>query len=115
MGLEGVTPDRFAARLKKHRTEKGYSQEDLAQLSGLSKATICKYEAGAMAKVKHAVALSRALGIAFNYLIGFIDDPYDIEVRELQEVWSQLPLPSRANLYQYGVFLLGQENKDEKA
>lgn len=44
MGLEGITPERFAARLKKHRIEKGYSQDDLAKLSGLSKATICNHK-----------------------------------------------------------------------
>jgi len=113
MGLQGITAERFSERLKKHRTEKGYSQRELAKLSGLSKATICKLEAGGMPKIDNAVSLARALGIAFNYLIGFIDDPYDIEVREVKQVWDELQPADRANLYEYGVFLLHKNKKGE--
>lgn len=111
MGLEGITPERFAERLKLYRTSKGYSQEDLAKLTGLTSATICRYEGGGMAKVNNAVALARALGIAFNYLIGFIDDPYDIEVKEVTQVYNQLSNKSRHDLYEYSLYLLEKNGK----
>ena len=114
MGREGITPERFAARVKKHRELKGYSQRELADLAGLTKGTISKYENGGLAKLPHAVALSRALGVAFNYLIGFIDDPYDIESKELQNIWNELPESERATLFEYGGYLLSKAKKDKK-
>lgn len=112
MGLDDITVERFTERLKKHRKEKGFSQRELAKLAGVSKATIGKLENGTMPRIDNLVSLSRALGIAFNYLIGFIDDPYDIEVREVQEIWDDLSPADRANLYEYAAFLLhkGKEN-----
>lgn len=113
MGLDDITVERFTERLKKHRKEKGYSQRELAKLAGVSKATIGKLENGTMPRIDNLVSLSRALGVAFNYLIGFIDDPYDIEVREVQQIWEELPPTDRANLYEYGAFLL-QKGKEKK-
>lgn len=114
MGLEGITPERFSARLKEWRERKDLSMDDLAKLTGISKTTIHRYETtGRMAKVCNAVALARALGIAFNYLIGFIDDPYDIEVKELTQVYKEMDNGNKHQFYEYGVYLLDKQ-KDKR-
>lgn len=63
----------FSERLKKARTDKGYSQEDLAKKIGVSSATISSYESLKNPKIcafDKACSLAETLGVSLDWLCG---------------------------------------------
>jgi transcriptional regulator with XRE-family HTH domain len=61
----------FGVRLKKSREQKGWSQTDLAQKSGLTPAAISQIEADdRQPSFKTLSSLAAALGISVGYLLG---------------------------------------------
>lgn len=63
-----------AHRLKVLRAEARMTQEDLARASGVSAASIVKYEAGAMVPtLGNAFSMAEALGCSPNDLCGWSD------------------------------------------
>lgn len=63
----------FARRLKALRMERGMDQDALAAASGVSKATIARYETGRNTpKVDAAVDLAQALECSLDVLVGVI-------------------------------------------
>lgn len=59
----------FAERLVRLRTEKGWSQNDLARRSGISDSSIGKYENNiALPNLQNASALADSLGVSLDYL-----------------------------------------------
>ena len=72
------------------RCERGYSQRDLAEKSGISPAEISRVESGKRQKVSPSVlrALAETLVISYPYLLqlaGYMDDPENA-TREMMNV-----------------------------
>jgi len=102
----------FASRLLNIRTERGLSQDELADMIGVNKATISKYENRINPpKLTHALALADALHISFMYLIGLSDFPYEVEVRHIAEVYEQLNDDGRVALHKYADYLLSDNDR----
>ena len=74
-------------RLKRLRTERGYSQEDVAKLIGVGRTTYLKYENGDNKPTRKLKELSALFNVTTDYLLGndhptpgYYDDP---EVAEM--------------------------------
>ena len=57
-------------RLKQLRTERGYSQEDVAKLIGVGRTTYLKYENGDNKPTRKLKELSALFGVTTDYLLG---------------------------------------------
>ena len=66
-------------RLLKMRRERGWSQERLGEVIGVSRSAINKYEVGVVTDVKatQVELLASALGCSAAYLVCWTDDPLD--------------------------------------
>lgn len=59
----------FPRRLRRLRQRKGYSQEVLAGLSGITRGTVARYESGDMEPSMSAlVSMADVLGVSTDYL-----------------------------------------------
>ena len=68
----------FSTNLKKYRTEKNYTQRQLAELSDIPQSAIANYETGKWSPNFHTVsALAGALNIPFDFLKPLNYDDYD--------------------------------------
>lgn len=74
--------DSLSLRLIKARSAMGWSQQGLAEVSGVAAAQISRYESGRSAPRPEVVAkLARALGIQFEWLangVGLLDTGNDV-------------------------------------
>ena len=70
------TTEIFAERMKKRRTALGLTTADLGELTGLSAASIRRYENGTFKTVKLAIveSIAAALKVTPQWLIGKSDD-----------------------------------------
>lgn len=59
----------FAQRLRQYRKEKGMTQQELADLLGVSNKTVSRWESGSYPDVTTLVALARALGVTVDELL----------------------------------------------
>lgn len=66
-------------RIRKLRTEKGMTQDELGEKIGVQKQTVYKYETGLVVNLKRDVIskLANALGVAPSYLMGFSENMED--------------------------------------
>jgi transcriptional regulator with XRE-family HTH domain len=65
-------------RLKYMRGERGYTQEELAKMSGISEKQLWRYENGDSKPTSEVVAkISQALEVSADYLLGLVDQPSD--------------------------------------
>lgn len=66
-------------RLRQRRDEKGYTQQELAEATGISIAQIQRYEdeeGTTMPSVDKLGALAKALDVSADYLMGLSDHPH---------------------------------------
>jgi len=59
----------IATRLLESREKKGLTQKRLSEIVGVNKLTVCHWEKGRRSPSRHAVALSKALGISERWLM----------------------------------------------
>lgn len=82
----------FAERLKHHRELKGWSQEKLCEMTGISSTLMSQYERQlSVPKVDTARRLADALGVSVDYLVGRTNMylvEYPRETEQLGEVWG---------------------------
>ena len=76
---------RLGNRIKNARLSAGLTQEKVAELVGVSRAAISRWELGEIEpKIEHLVALSDSLGISVDHLLGI--DPksgkWDLDISE---------------------------------
>ena len=74
-------------RLKELRDAKGWTQDDLAEATGMNRVTIAKYEAGRSEPKSASLGkLAMALGVDANTILGIDDDlPIATQAIELSE------------------------------
>lgn len=66
--------NKFYIRLKVLREQRGLSQNDIAKIIGVTKATIQKWEKGPCSpSIKYVIKLANELHIKTDYIIGLID------------------------------------------
>ena len=74
----------FAERLKEAREARNITAAELAEALGINKATIYRYEAAEISKIKlHTIkAIADYLGVNPDYLIGATDDKRPVKETE---------------------------------
>lgn len=82
----------FAKRLKDLRKSRGFSQDIVAQLTGLDRTTICKYEKGERKpSIDTLIILSRVFKVSMNYLCGLLDEiNMEVDIITYQKIMSLL-------------------------
>lgn len=110
------------ALIKQARTEKGYTQEELAEKVGVKKSAVAKWENGRVSEIKRSnlKKLSEALGLNPNKLLGDIElDPIsvadeladiylDVELRKMIAEYQKLDNQKQAQVREY-VHLLSKQ------
>lgn len=65
----------IGARVQQHRTQRGFTREQLAELSGLSVQSIVKIESGTRNfRILSLISISKALGLSADYLLGLSEN-----------------------------------------
>ena len=96
----------FAERLKESRESKNITAAELAEEVGINKATIYRYEAAEISKIKlHAIkAMAECLNVNPDYLMGVTDDKRAVKEVEasitddekmLLELFRRVPVESQ--------------------
>ena len=90
----------MAQRIKALRHEKGLTLEQVADVVGVGKSTVRKWETGMIANMKRdkIASLAKALGTSPEYLMGWEekkDSPTELELSEgeklLLDLFNQVP------------------------
>ena len=71
-------PETFSLRLREARERKKLTQKQLAELAGITAASVSAYEKLDSAKspsIEIAIQLAKALGVSLDWLAGISDDP----------------------------------------
>lgn len=103
------------ALIKEARKGKGFTQEDLAQIVGVGKSAVAKWENGRVSEIKRTnlKKLSEALGLKPTQLLGdiekdpissadFLADIYlDVSLREMIEEYNSLDEIKKAQAREY--------------
>ena len=89
--------ERMAQRIKELRKEKGLTLEQVADIVGVGKSTVRKWETGMIANMKRdkIADLAKALGTTPAYLMGWSENeetisPDKVELTEGEKVWLEL-------------------------
>ena len=90
----------FGNRLKKLRTEKGYTQKEFAQLVGVSTSAIGMYEQGRR-EPENAVLTSmcKLLNTSPDYLIGFSPSKEEKEIGEVIDDFTKLLMSQQGLMF----------------
>jgi transcriptional regulator with XRE-family HTH domain len=76
----------FKDRLREERTSQGWSQEELAKRTGVSRTTVTNWESGHRSpELGHVEELSRLFDVSVDYLLGRTDDRHGTAVVLLRE------------------------------
>jgi transcriptional regulator with XRE-family HTH domain len=71
MGTSATSTEQISESVRVHRSEKGWSQLELANRAGLDRKTVNRIENGRFApSVTTLLAVSTALGVSVNNLLG---------------------------------------------
>ena len=66
--------EKFAERLKELRNEKGLTQDQLAEATGLSQSALANWENGKRSPAAYAImTLAKYFGVTTDYLLGMSD------------------------------------------
>lgn len=67
----------FAHRLRTLREARGYTLEDVANLIGVHRSQIIRWEDGKIPNAESVVKLAKAFSVSADYLLGLVDNEYD--------------------------------------
>ena len=85
-----TTEQRLAQRLKQLRVERGWSLDQLAKASEVSRATLSRLENGEVSPTTHVLGkLCAAYGLAMSRLLRMVEDDFPPLLRRAQQsVWT---------------------------
>jgi transcriptional regulator with XRE-family HTH domain len=98
----------MSEKIKMLRTQKGYTLEQVAQIVGVGKSTVRKWEVGIIENMRRdkIALLAQALGTTPAYLMGWVEEesPRDTTITEgekaILEAYRSLPEAARDKLTQ---------------
>lgn len=79
-------------RLRKLRTEKDMSQEEVAKILGISRTAYNKYESGVIKPVRKLKELSMLFGVSMDYILGEEDLMSRASIRDRETVRKYMSL-----------------------
>lgn len=78
-------------RIQMLRKQRGYNQDQLAEMASLNRVTIAKYESGRIEPGAQALArIADALGVSIDYLMGREEEPHEHADDDLWDLREQL-------------------------
>ena len=85
--MEKLTNREIGTRLKESRANKGYTMQQVADLVGVDRSTVQRYEVGGIVVIKRPVveSICKALGVNSAWVFG------ESENREITEYTDRLP------------------------
>lgn len=98
-----------AERIRDLRIKKGLTIERLAQMMGVSKGTISKWENGYVDTIKQdkIIQLAKAFGVSPTYIMGYDDEPLKMD--------NGKELPEHLKRYAEFINLYSQLGEDEQS
>lgn len=119
--MENELTEITSKRLKMALAERNISQQDLADLSNVSKSSISQYIHARNAPSSHnARAMATILGVVPEWLMGFGDDNIekyiDDTYRQIMELWKRLNSEQRCNIVNTAIMFarLNETAENEK-
>ena len=105
----------FAERLKMLREEKGWTQEELAEISEVSLVSVNRYELGVRKNpgLTELKKLCKAFNVSLDFLSGISDDRHPINKKDMDEIFLSLNDENRKKAIEYAKFIL-QNQEGEK-
>lgn len=103
----------IADRIRNRRTELGYSYQDLANLTGMNKSSLQRYETGSIANIPlHRLQIiANSLEVSPSWLMGWDDEPEkestqdtfraDIRLKQIIECYEQFNDTGKEKLASY--------------
>ena len=104
-------------RIKARRKEIGVTADKLAEMIGVSRSTIFRYENGSIEKlpINSLVPIARALSTTVGFIMGWDDNPVPIGgdgiETDVKELFDRLPEQRKAEALNYLRFLALTEEK----
>lgn len=105
--------------IRERRLEIGKTMEEIAKETGVSKATVQRWESGEIKDIRRSkiVDLAKALNVAPAYLMGWQKEKptndADDGLSEIAMIFSSLSPDNRAKFLELGrLYLASQRNKD---
>lgn len=98
-------------RIKSRRLDLGYSFQDLASLTNLSKSTLQRYEAGGIKNIPldKLKVLAEALKVSPEWIMGWEENQEDIKVIAAHAI-DDLSEDQIKKVIEYAKFIKSQEN-----
>lgn len=96
--------------IEQNRARKRMSMQELADLTGMSRASISRYKNGSREfPINHAHKFAEVLGISTSELLGM----NDIESNNIKSVINGLDEKNRDSLYEYARFLYNSQSRKD--
>lgn len=82
----------IGARLKKTRTDRDFTQQQLADKTGLSVRHIANVEKGDVnPSIEVLSTLVEALGVSYDFILNPADEPIEVEIQEIAGLYRSSP------------------------
>jgi transcriptional regulator with XRE-family HTH domain len=104
----------FSELLKMLRDEKGWTQEELAEISGVSLVSINRYEKGTRKNpgLTELRKLCKAFNVSLDFLTGISDERRPLNKNDMDGIFLSLNDENRKKVIEYAKFILqNQEGK----
>lgn len=104
-------------RILELRDRRGIGQTDLAEMVGISKQTLYKYENNIVTNIPSdkIEAIADALNVSPAYLMGWTSDPIIVDESRLLSTFAKLDAADRTDLIKYAEFKLTDEKYRKKS
>lgn len=102
----------LGSRLRKWRENRGYTQEDLANLLGISSQQIYRYESGKNDPTGDLLSrMAKVLSVSADFLLGLVDDPNaHLEEESLSQTERKLLTAWRNGEFMRMILMISQES-----
>ena len=84
--------NRTSKRIKELRLKYKYTMETLAELIGVSKSTIAKWENGYVDNIRqdNIIKLAEVFSVPPTYILGYIESEEELRIKEFSDLYKQL-------------------------
>ncbi|MEB3100889.1 helix-turn-helix domain-containing protein [Ferviditalea candida] len=107
---------KYGNRIATLRDKQGWTQEDLAQRLGISRAALSHYEKNRREPDYATLTkIADVFKVSIDYLVGRIDNPQGVLDREVREFADQLELSDEQILDKFTLTIDGRELTPEQA
>jgi transcriptional regulator with XRE-family HTH domain len=101
----------LGTRLREWRDKRGYTQENLADLLGISSQQIYRYESGKNDPTADLLSrMAKTLGVSADFLLGLVDDPSTHLEEELTQIERKLLTAWRNGEYVRMILMISQQS-----